>query len=604
SKPKIGPAFRLVPVEGVWTRPKDNALIEVHAFGENETRKGRYMKVADILVHEERMIAKRSVRLCKDDENIETIYSNKTEYYPPAPPFAQWIRFRTLEDDGTPSSEWQSAPHHDEWAREDRAIRTRSVVARNRKRLEESQSEVRIMLKEETVPEVRLERLFDLLKESTMMGFDRSMETEGQGEFFEDCYMDFLEREFRLLERAVHAEPRGIPITPLYNAMTAPEAPRFDHELLQKARHFKTTDDEIREIFHKLREHKVKSLKQARDTEADAPIERASGKNPFVRIPESVAEKTEQLPIPGLAQEPGDDPNAVEFRFKHRDGKWYWGFVPNEWIGTELLPPPALREGAMTLDDVKNRNDLARLEEENAQFEATWQAAARKYYKNNPELNVGLPQTAYELELRALVEDDLTGAEEFQRLFKQYHELAEHERTLYCQARWRYLQSIAQDYFENFVQRDPEWAARYASEKLLEETGFFVNRKTKSTSEEQANGSAKIEPKPIFASVWIAQDNEYREKLQKWLLNGWCRYDPQSDKFLWRHALNDFGYVLWKVEACMTTDRRYPKLAEEWLFEKLPHTPTAKQIKDAYHKVRSSGEYHPSPQLANIPVIS
>jgi hypothetical protein len=116
------------------------------------------------------------------------------------------------------------------------------------------------------------------------------------------------------------------------------------------------------------------------------------------------------------------------------------------------------------------------------------------------------------------------------------------------------------------------------------------------------NSETKNELPLVFSSVWIGQDEVYRKQLHNWLLNGWCGYDEVQKKFNWRHSLNDFGYIILKTESCLSTDRRYKKLAQEWLFEKLGTPVTEKKISDAYHKIRRSGEYSPSTQLAKVPL--
>ena len=47
SKPKIGPAFKAVLLEGTWTRPNEGDMIEVHARNYFETNHGVYFAAAD-----------------------------------------------------------------------------------------------------------------------------------------------------------------------------------------------------------------------------------------------------------------------------------------------------------------------------------------------------------------------------------------------------------------------------------------------------------------------------------------------------------------------------------------------------------------------------
>ncbi len=253
SKPRIGPAFQPVPLEGTWTRPEDNAMIEVHAIRKSETKRGRYSKAADALVPEEPLIAKRTVRAGPGDfkvssdmtkslidhtiqgDNIETLYSDKTRYFPPSPPFAEWIQFRTVNGNGTPNSEWKEGPHYDEWALEDLIRRTNEKFDKNQKRFEELQLGVTEFLQRESFPPARLIRLQDLIANVSNSGFDLGLDREtlqgrydamlqnseitkeqydtrlrriegdftGGGAYFRDRYTEFLTREANILERAL-----------------------------------------------------------------------------------------------------------------------------------------------------------------------------------------------------------------------------------------------------------------------------------------------------------------------------------------------------------------------------------------------------------------
>jgi hypothetical protein len=110
----------------------------------------------------------------------------------------------------------------------------------------------------------------------------------------------------------------------------------------------------------------------------------------------------------------------------------------------------------------------------------------------------------------------------------------------------------------------------------------------------------------VFESVWVREDEEYHKRLHDWLLNCWCWHDIENRKFVWRHSLNDFGFIIFKLSPVLAIDRRYEKLAEEWRFDKLheglSEKAIAKKIKDACSKVDTSGEYYSTPELNNVPL--
>jgi hypothetical protein len=192
------------------------------------------------------------------------------------------------------------------------------------------------------------------------------------------------------------------------------------------------------------------------------------------------------------------------------------------------------------------------------------------------------------------------------------------EYILYIKKEWRQLSPLAQeDYISRGTHRDrvldgtaypsssAPWrdVAEVCDEELAHIEAMHPRVSLIGSSSQIAFSAKDSALSPlVLESVWISDDGEYHRRLHEWLLTGWCYYDYKKKKFVWRHSLNDFGFVISKVNPCLGTDLRYDKLAREWLFEKLLRPPTAKQIRDAYHKIQRSGEYSPSPELNKVPL--
>ena len=119
SKPKIGPAMKVVPVEGKFTRPNDGDMVEVHARNYMDSGGiGIYLEEADRIYSREPLIE----RQIWENGKTEIHYDKKgrVRYGVPTLPFAEWIQFRTLDKDRKPiNNEWSHGPHYEEWKKEE-----------------------------------------------------------------------------------------------------------------------------------------------------------------------------------------------------------------------------------------------------------------------------------------------------------------------------------------------------------------------------------------------------------------------------------------------------------------------------------------------------
>jgi len=207
SKPKIGPAFKVVPVEGKWSRPNDGDMIEVHSRNNVNTQQGIFFAATDRIYSRSRGIEKAELNINRSEILYSNVQYGKVFLYGvPMLPFAEWVRWRLNEDK---ISEWQPGPHFEEWSHEERTRRIIETRNANKKLLEDSKAIVRQLLKEETVPQVRLIRLKDMLANAANIGYETAFDTEeGCGKLSRDEWTKFLESEIDILERALSIAPK------------------------------------------------------------------------------------------------------------------------------------------------------------------------------------------------------------------------------------------------------------------------------------------------------------------------------------------------------------------------------------------------------------
>ncbi len=130
STPKIGPAFEGVQIEDNFTRPEDGYMVEVHARNYVNTNVGIYLSGVDRIYSRNRVIEK-AILLGEGAGEVQ--YGNRFRYGVPMIPFSEWIRFRVLNDDGTPESDWMQGPHFEEWNQKEKARRMREEAESNTK---------------------------------------------------------------------------------------------------------------------------------------------------------------------------------------------------------------------------------------------------------------------------------------------------------------------------------------------------------------------------------------------------------------------------------------------------------------------------------------
>jgi hypothetical protein len=125
SAPKIGPAFKVLPVEGKWTRPKDEDMIEVHPWNYSEAIQGVYFSAADRIYSRNHTI-ERAILVGEGAGEVK--YGDRFHYGVPKLPFSEWVRWRLI---GDTVSQWQPGPHFEKWERDEKARILREEVERN-----------------------------------------------------------------------------------------------------------------------------------------------------------------------------------------------------------------------------------------------------------------------------------------------------------------------------------------------------------------------------------------------------------------------------------------------------------------------------------------
>jgi hypothetical protein len=198
SKPKIGPAFKAVPIKDRLVRPRNEDLVEVQARNYSEIVTGVYLKAADSIYSRNRLVEKATI----ENGRTEIIYDKRFRYGVPKIPFAEWIRWRLIGDSTT---EWQPGPLFEKWSQEERKLLAVETREANKKLLEDSKAMVRQFMKEETILTVRLIRLKDMRSNVANAGYKTEFDAEGGlGKSSLDEWTKFLEGEIDILERALN----------------------------------------------------------------------------------------------------------------------------------------------------------------------------------------------------------------------------------------------------------------------------------------------------------------------------------------------------------------------------------------------------------------
>ncbi len=259
SKPKIGPAMKVVAFEGHFTHPKDGVMLEVHARTYSDFFQGIYFGKADRVYSSEPLIETQNLLTGE----IHYDSQGRVRYGVPMIPFAEWIRFRKLDKDRKPVSEWIPGPHLEEWKIEevermqgrqrphaktydelvtesnnylttlgraaleagpneynefvDRVVAgefetAKSVRNSNEKLYNARSAQVREKTLHDT-NDVKLERLKRFLRDVPNVPFIPLFEPDGKGEFCREKYRTWLSDEISILETALGNSPVTIPAT-------------------------------------------------------------------------------------------------------------------------------------------------------------------------------------------------------------------------------------------------------------------------------------------------------------------------------------------------------------------------------------------------------
>jgi hypothetical protein len=209
--------------------------------------------------------------------------------------------------------------------------------------------------------------------------------------------------------------------------------------------------------------------------------------------PKGVTRDLEEILVRGLEEEWNGHNGTPDFRFQAENGVWYWGYIPKEWLGEAptnwdgpSMPMPLVAYDS--LGEVYKPEHIWSYEPVELR---NLHNAAISYYRIEPGKQTALPQSACELQIRALsIEAMSARIEEFQQLRDQYTVLVQSERsTRQKEARWRFLEQTTQEFLEDFLTElgaiDPESANEYIRKGLLNRTNEKIAEASKENSSER-----------------------------------------------------------------------------------------------------------------------
>jgi hypothetical protein len=434
SEPKIGPGFNLVDVEGHWLRPKNGELIEVHAKDYARKYVGRYLEIADRIFFDNLRNQKRLLAHGQD----KATFDDHFPYGPPVLPIEEWIRFRTLDEHGTPISDWQPGPHFDEWSRSERTKLVANTFEKNMKLFDDGKSKLRAEFKTKSDARALVEAK-DMLADAENMPYDTTVDPEGRGELYREKWREFLYGEINVLEQVRN--------------MQASSPTQIDNHIQQEVQKMNKN------------QNFVGGNSASTKPESDVYPSHAL-KSHFSDYPtKGIVREEEEIFIQDLSDEWRGHNNTPDIRFLAENGVYYFGYVRKEWLGSQpsdwggptlVLPEP-----------------LSNIESDNLAFTSEANRAAVHLYERHPDMKTGLPQTVCELLIRSLsIKDHRARIEEFIQLRDQYRALAAEERSSRAkQARWQFLLRTLQYFLDNFIGKlkieDPKCAEKYIRTSTL-----------------------------------------------------------------------------------------------------------------------------------------